>query len=106
MTKRSVQSRVFVSPFQSYESGETWQKNHTNKLSWRKSSSEVQISCAYCSIQVLLGHVILSTKLAQGAGLLLLNWLESLTKSLPLKKIQYLCNHCASGFRVSTMLKS
>ena len=30
MTERSVRSRVFVSPFPSYEKGETWQKNQTN----------------------------------------------------------------------------
>src|SRR5215210_6277077 len=106
MTERSVQSRVFVSPFQSYERGETWQKNHTNRLFWHKTSSEVQNSYVPCSIQVLSSHVTLSMKSVQGVGSLLLNWLKSLEKSLLLKRIQFLCNNCTGGFRVSRMLKS
>src|SRR5215216_1526334 len=105
MTERSVQSRVFVSPFRSYERGETWQKNHTNKLSWRKTSSEAHNLCAYCSIPALSSHVISCTKSARDAGLLLLNWLESLAKSLPSKKIQCLRDNYANAFRVSIMLK-
>src|SRR6266540_6831351 len=90
MTERSVRSRVFVSPFPSYEKGETWQKNQTNKYSWRKTFSEVQSSCAHCSILVLSGHVILSTKLVPGVGSLPLNWIKSRVRSLPSKKIRFL----------------
>ena len=103
---RSVQSRVFVSPFQSYERGETWQENYTSKLLWPKTSSEVQNWRVRWSIQVLLNRAISSTKLARDKGLLQPNWLELHVKSLPLKRTPSLRDDCDRSFKMLRMFKS
>src|SRR5687768_6559161 len=100
MMERSVQPRVFVSPFQSHERGETWQKNRTTRSYWHKTFSEAQNWCAYCWIQVPSRQPTLSMKLAQGVGLSLLNWLETPVRLLPSKKILFLRDNCAHAFRM------
>src|SRR5687768_1703042 len=106
MMERSVWPRVFVSPFQSHERGETWQKNRTTRSSWHKTSLEAQNWCAYCWIQVPSRQTTLSMRLAQGMGLSLVNWLESLTRSLPLKRIRSSWKICANDFSRSIMYTS
>src|SRR5690348_6970448 len=101
MTERSVEPRVFVSPFPACERGEAWQENPINKSPWHKIFSEAKRLCASCSKQVQSVHWILSTRLVRGEGSSPLLWPKSPGVLLPLKKTPPLRDNFAEGLKVA-----